>query len=367
MSASLAASGRTSLFNPHHRALITKKFLPNGRSAGMPRRSFVSKGIAISVFCSLLSATPAQGMERLPFKPEGYNFWTWRGHKIHYVVQGNGTPIVLIHGFGASAFHWRYNIPELAKKYKVYALDLLGFGWSDKAVIEYDAIVWRDQVSDFMKEIVREPAILVGNSLGGFTALFTAAELEQQVLGLVLLNSAGQFGSPSAQNTNTEEQSIINKFIINPVKEVLQRIILSFVFWQSKQPARIESVLKTVYINTSNVDDYLVESITKPAGDPNAGEVYYRLMARFMTNQTKYTLDSLLSKLSCPLLLLWGDLDPWVGPGKAARIKEFYPNTSIVNLKAGHCPHDEVPELVNGALIDWLSSLQLNPAPLHTL
>lgn len=57
----------------------------------------------------------------------------------------------------------RYNIPELAKKYKVYALDLLGFGWSDKAVIEYDAIVWRDQVSDFMKEIVREPAILVGN------------------------------------------------------------------------------------------------------------------------------------------------------------------------------------------------------------
>lgn len=148
------------------------------------------------------------------------------------------------------------------------------------------------------------PSTNTCSSLGGFTALFTAAELEQQVLGLVLLNSAGQFGSPSAQNTNTEEQSIVNKFIINPVKEVLQRIILSFVFWQSKQPARIESVLKTVnhsllthihqflflsnhnwnlititiqvYINTSNVDDYLVESITKPAGDPNAGEVYYR-------------------------------------------------------------------------------------------
>lgn len=47
------------------------------------------------------------GVERLPFKPEGYNFWTWRGHRIHYVVQGEGSPIVLIHGFGASAFHWR--------------------------------------------------------------------------------------------------------------------------------------------------------------------------------------------------------------------------------------------------------------------
>ena len=57
----------------------------------------------------------------------------------------------------------RYNIPELAKKYKVYAVDLLGFGWSEKAIIEYDATVWRDQVSDFMKEVVKEPAILVGN------------------------------------------------------------------------------------------------------------------------------------------------------------------------------------------------------------
>lgn len=47
------------------------------------------------------------GMERLAFKPEGYKFWTWKGRKIHYVEEGNGLPVVLIHGFGASAFHWR--------------------------------------------------------------------------------------------------------------------------------------------------------------------------------------------------------------------------------------------------------------------
>lgn len=84
--------------------------------------------------------------------------------------------------------------------------------------------------------------------------------------------------------------------------------------------------------------------------------VLRRLMTRFMTNQTKYTLDSVLSNMSCPLLLVWGDLDPWVGPAKATRIKEFYPNTTLVNLQAGHCPHDEVPELVNRALLDWLST-----------
>lgn len=81
-------------------------------------------------------------------------------------------------------------------------------------------------------------------------------------------------------------------------------------------------------------------------------------MTRFMLNQSKYTLDSVLSKLSCPLLLLWGDLDPWVGSAKATRIKEFYPNTKLVNFQAGHCPHDEVPELVNKALMDWLSTVK---------
>lgn len=55
--------------------------------------------------------------------------------------------LVLIHGFGASVYHWRYNIPALVKEgYRVLALDLLGFGLSDKPIIEYSAETWRDQV-----------------------------------------------------------------------------------------------------------------------------------------------------------------------------------------------------------------------------
>ncbi|WCJ24950.1 alpha/beta-Hydrolases superfamily protein [Euphorbia peplus] len=353
-SCAVSPSLRSELFSS-----TTVRFSHYRSKCAINRRAFAFKGIVASgasVLGSSLATEPVAGLERLPFKPEGYNYWTWRGHKIHYVVQGEGTPIVLIHGFGASAFHWRYNIPELAKKYKVYALDLLGFGWSEKAIIEYDAMVWRDQVVDFLKEIVKEPAVVVGNSLGGFTALMSAVGLPEQVTGLVLLNSAGQFGSANGEPKQLEESSL-QKYILKPLKEIFQRVVLGFVFWQSKQPARVESVLKSVYINSSNVDDYLVESITRPAADPNAGEVYYRLMSRFMLNQSTYTLDSCLSKLRCPLLLLWGDLDPWVGSTKANRIKEFYPHTTLVNLQAGHCPHDEVPDLVNKALMDWLPSL----------
>ncbi|TYH78783.1 hypothetical protein ES332_D03G013800v1 [Gossypium tomentosum] len=371
-SCGVSPSVRTEILNPISSRFFAPSrinFQPRSKCEMINRRGFALKGIVacgVSVMGSSLTSEPVQGVERLPFKPDGYNFWTWRGRKIHYVVQGEGFPIVLIHGFGASAFHWRYNIPELAKNYKVYAIDLLGFGWSEKAIIEYDAMIWRDQVVDFLKEVVKEPTVLVGNSLGGFTALVAAVGLPEQVVGLALLNSAGQFGDTKAKTTESEE-TFLQKFVLKPLKEVFQRVVLQVLFWQAKQPTRIESVLKNVYINTSNVDDYLVESIKMPADDPNAGEVYYRLMTRFMLNQTEYTLDSFLSKLTCPLLLLWGDLDPWVGPAKANRIKEFYPNTTLVNLKAGHCPHDEVPELANKALVDWLSTIAKKASSLQTV
>ncbi|GAA0149353.1 hypothetical protein Leryth_002525 [Lithospermum erythrorhizon] len=356
---------RTQFFNSTNKRFLQPSKLNHFRSkCELNRRGFAFRGIVAagsSLMASSVIAEPSQGLERLPFKQEGYNYWTWRGHKIHYVEEGEGMPIVLIHGFGASAFHWRYNIPELAKKYKVYALDLLGFGWSEKALIDYDALVWRDQVMDFVKEIVKEPTILVGNSLGGFTALVAASEMADKVTGVVLLNSAGQFGDANMENEESEAKGI-DKYFLKPLKDIFQRVVLGFLFWQAKQPARVESVLKSVYVNSTNVDDYLIDSITRPADDPNAGEVYYRLMTRFISNQRKYTLNSVLSKLSSPLLLIWGDLDPWVGPAKAMSIKAFYPNTSVVNLQAGHCPHDEVPEKVNEALLDWLSTVAITPA-----
>lgn len=67
----------------------------------------------------------------------------------------------------------------------------------------------------------------------------------EQVVGVALLNSAGQFGD--VQNATTvSEESVLQKFIVKPVKELFQRVVLGFLFWQAKQPARIESVLKSV-------------------------------------------------------------------------------------------------------------------------
>lgn len=83
------------------------------------------------------------------------------------------------------------------------------------------------------------------SSLGGFTALVSAVGLPEHVVGVVLLNSAGQFGNPNAETSKSEE-SVLQKYALKPLKEVFQRVVLGFLFWQAKQPARVESVLKSV-------------------------------------------------------------------------------------------------------------------------
>ena len=65
----------------------------------------------------------------------------------------SGTPVVFLHGFGASAYHWRYNIPVLAEKHRVFAMDLLGMGWSDKPTGENIYQVWPRQIAAFIKEV----------------------------------------------------------------------------------------------------------------------------------------------------------------------------------------------------------------------
>lgn len=82
-------------------------------------------------------------------------------------------------------------------------------------------------------------------SLGGFTALVAAAGLPELVNGVALLNSAGQFGSGNKESKLSEETAL-QKFVLKPLKEAFQRLVLGFLFWQAKQPARIVSVLKSV-------------------------------------------------------------------------------------------------------------------------
>ncbi|MFM7086108.1 MAG: alpha/beta fold hydrolase [Cyanobium sp.] len=267
--------------------------------------------------------------------------------------QPRGPALLLIHGFGASTDHWRFNIPVLSQQYEVHALDLLGFGRSAKpAGLPYGGALWAEQLQTYVAERIGRPTVLVGNSLGGYAALAAGAGLAEHCAGVVLLNAAGPFSDEQAPPTGwgaIARRTIGGALLKSPV---LQRLI----FENLRRPATVRRTLRQVYIDQTNVDEELVRSILAPSRDPGAFGVFQTVF----DIPRGEPLDALFAQLQAPLLLLWGIRDPWINAaGRRAQFLRHAPAaTSEVVLQAGHCPHDEVPEQVNNALLHWLESLE---------
>jgi len=121
-----------------------------------------------------------------------------------------------------------------------------------------------------------------------------------------------------------------------------------------KQPARVRQVLRQVYYDDTNIDEDLVSSILLPAQDPNAAEVFYRVITAAGT-PVNHLLDS-LNKM--PVFLLWGSEDPWCVPARATQIKQYYRLADRVDIQSGHCPHDDTPDVVGRELVKWIGGLR---------
>jgi pimeloyl-ACP methyl ester carboxylesterase len=290
-------------------------------------------------------------------------YWQWRGHKVYYVKAGESQvqrpPLLLIHGFGASTDHWRHNINGLNQDFEVYAIDLLGYGRSGKPKLEYSGTLWRDQINDFINQVIAKPVVIAGNSLGGYVSLSVAAQCPDVAAGLVLLNSAGQFSSKQEVDTNESEienkkQSGGQKIVGNTAKWIFKQKFAQFMLFQYlRQRWVIRRTLEKVYLDKSAITNQLVEDIHRPSCDDGAFDVFASL---FTTPQGEKN-DVLLKELRCPLLLIWGEADPWMNTqNRSPKFREYYPQLTEYFLKAGHCPHDEVPLQVNQLLKDWILS-----------
>ncbi|MBO9997507.1 MAG: alpha/beta fold hydrolase [Cyanobacteria bacterium SID2] len=278
-------------------------------------------------------------------------FWHWRNHRIAYTVSGEGAPLLLIHGFGASIGHWRKNIPALSEAgYRVYALDLLGFGDSDKPLLDYTMELWRDSIADFWTEFVGQPTVFVGNSIGALLALMLAADFPERTAGLVLLNCAGGL------NHRPEELNFPLRVVMGTfTKLVSSRWFGPFLFDRVRQPHRLRGTLYQVYGNREAVTEELIEMLYTPSCHPGAQQVF----ASILTAPPGPKPSELFPKVQCPVLVLWGEDDPWT-PVKGARIfqewGQHHPVTFHSIAETGHCPHDERPEIVNSIVLDWVQN-----------
>ena len=241
--------------------------------------------------------------------------------------------------------------------------------------MDYDASVWRDQVIDFCQQIIfkekegdNTAIAIAGNSLGGYTAMYAASDdrIKDNVRGVILLNAAGRFRPEDEEANNSEANPIIKS-----IQSAIQRFVIACSFVITKQPARIEQILKSVYpSDASNVNPELVESIRAPAQDPNAAEVFYRVITKNGSGPQAFV-DDIIKELECPILLAWGEKDPWIRPAAADKMQRLhaeYHGENIarengskwikrVSIDAGHCPHDEAPSACNEAMLEFAAEV----------
>ena len=321
--------------------------------------------------------TDAQGRERLALLEDGWKWWDWKGHRCHYISAGednDGPIVVLVHGFGAHSYHWRYTVPALARRgFRVYALCMLGYGWSPKVEEPYSMEYWGSQVIDFVAQVAgaseSDRAVVAGNSIGALAALYAASRAPHQTRGLCLVNSAGNFaeGAAPGPEKKTLAQRAVGQTapsirdptdpdpppytLAERVQESFGRLVATGIFYFTK--VRIKSILQQVY--EYEVDDELAKSIAMAAEDPGAIGTFYQLS--LAGGRTEVAAGELLEKFEGPLMLLWGEKDPWMTPTKAERIMEIKPDAYYAPVVAGHCPHDDAPTECSAKLADWAEAL----------
>ncbi|XP_026454211.1 uncharacterized protein LOC113355545 [Papaver somniferum] len=295
--------------------------------------------------------------------------WKWRGkYSINYfVIQSSSSatndsmkpPLLLIHGFGASIPHWRRNMKVLAENNTVYAIDLLGFGDSDKpSDFAYTMESWAQLILDFLDEVVQKPTVLVGNSIGSLACVIATSESgSSRVQGLVLLNCSGGMNNKAVVDDWRIKLLLplfwLIDFLLN------QPFIASAIFERVKQRETLKNVLLSVYGNKDSVDDDLVEIIKGPADAAGALEAFVSII----TGPPGPNPIKLMRRITQPVLVLWGNEDPFTPlDGPVGRFFSSLPSTSPnITLSildgVGHCPHDDRPELVHEKLLPWLASL----------
>ena len=271
-----------------------------------------------------------------------------------------------MHGFGSSADTWRKQYRDYAAAgYRVFGLDLLGFGMSDKPLdTEYSIELWSDMIVEFVAQIAGGSAVLMGNSIGSLVCCTAARNAPSAVKGLVLCNCAA--GMNNKFIVTDQRTPALGKVIFGAIFGLLDLLLSidSFALWffsKIKSRETVSNVLKGVYVDKGSVDEDLVRSILDPAEDPNAVTAFVKIL----TGEPGTTPDKFLHLVKQPILLVWGDQDPFTpidagyGIYFTRELVESRPATDLCVVNAGHCPQDDgaAAEDVNKGVREWLSRL----------
>ena len=267
-------------------------------------------------------------------------FVTVDGSKIHYVERGEGKPVILIHGFLYHTVMWNQNIDVLAQKFKVYAIDLWGWGFSERLKdTEYSFDRYSKQIIGFMDALKIQKASLVGQSMGGGISVYTAALYPERVDRLILVDPA-VIPYPMTMVGRVYQLPYVGEFLnAIPGDGLMKGNLKSVWFYDPKKVTDeyAEEVLRPMAIKGSYAGMmYILRNVLK--------EPYVQDEAEKLAQQDK------------PILIVHGREDKAVPLDRSQKLNALWKGSRLVIFdQAGHTPHEEYPEKFNLLALEFLS------------
>jgi pimeloyl-ACP methyl ester carboxylesterase len=260
----------------------------------------------------------------------------------YWAAGEQGSAVVLVHGLGGFIENWAYNINALAERHRVYAMDLMGFGRSDKTPLIRDINVLVKFINDFMETMRIEKASLVGNSLGGGLVLQFALDYPAKVEKLVLVDNAGM-GRDVISDFKVCSIPVLGELLTRPSLKGTARL------WK-------EIVCDPVIITPELVD--LAYGIISQPGAKKALLAALRSGIN-MGGQRANLVNLLINRLSAltaPTLVVWGKKDRIIPVAHAQIAVNKVPGARLeIFERCGHMPQLEQPEKFNKLVLDFLS------------
>ncbi len=261
------------------------------------------------------------------------------GLQMFAITKGSGRDIVLIHGNPASTYSWRKVIEPLAAHYRVHAIDLPGYGFSDKPDGASYAPDWMAaHVVGYLDSAGIAQAVLVGNSMGGHVATEAAILHPERVAGLVLIGAAGL---PRPDPPQPLAFRLAQWPILGPILRALPG------------RGRVREGLERAVYDPSQITEADVDAYYAPlrtAGGDNA------FIAR-LGHRVPDDRPAQVRTIRAPTLVLTGDTDRLVPPSIARRYHELIAGSELVVLEqTGHLPQEERPERVVAEITRWVDA-----------
>jgi pimeloyl-ACP methyl ester carboxylesterase len=250
---------------------------------------------------------------------------TVRSIKTACVRQGsNGTPILLLHGFDSSVLEFRRLFPLLAKERETWAIDLLGFGFTERLVdLTFNPASIKTHLYTFWRQLIDRPVILVGASMGGATAIDFSLTYPEAVDRLVLLDSAGLV-APSK----------LGKWLFPPLDTLATEFL--------RNPQIRQNIARAAYYDQSfaNEDARVCASLHLAMPD------WHRALISFTKSGGYGSFAPFLPHLEPPTLILWGEKDRILGTKPATQFDRAISQSQLIWIpQCGHVPHLEQAEL----------------------